>query len=160
MTDPSASHGASRSRVATGRPRSPARCTAETNRQIAAQPARPPPGPSAEASKVTRGRLSQVGSRNSPPRTGVRDRDDGRSAVSLAASRDRLVGQVDAEHRPDAGGPAGLRELHRAVGAVTVGQRQGVHLVLGRPLDQGMGVGGAVLERVAGRDVKVDEGVH
>ncbi len=71
-----------------------------------------------------------------------------------------LVGQVDAEHRPDAGDPAGLGELHRAVGAVAVGQRQGVHLLLGGPLHQDVRVGGAVLEGVAGRDAEVDEGVH
>ena len=72
----------------------------------------------------------------------------------------RPVGEVDAEHRADAGGLAGPRELHRAVGAVAVGQRQGVHLLLGRPLDQDVGVGGAVLEGVAGRDAEMDEGVH
>ncbi len=105
---------------------------------------------------MTRGRLPQVGSRNAPPRTGVRDL--ALPAVRLAGHRP--VGEVDAEHRADAGDPAGLGELHRAVGAVAVGQRQGVHLVLGGPLDQDVRVGGAVLEGVAGRDVEVDEGVH
>ena len=70
------------------------------------------------------------------------------------------VGEVDAEHRADPGRQAGLGELHRAVGAVAVGQREGVHLLLGGPLDQRVGVGGAVLQGVAGGHVEMDERVR
>ena len=143
----------------TGSPRSPERWVAETSRHSAAQPARPPHRPftvepSALARKVTRG---------SPP--------DDRVAVAAAADRGpgrrcaagphlgRVVGQLDAEHRSDARGVAGAGELHRAVGAVAVGQGEGVHLLLGGPLDQRLRMGGAVAQGVARGDVQMHERV-
>ena len=54
---------------------------------------------------------------------------------------------------------AGPGELHRAVDAVAVGEREGVHAVLDGPLDQHVRVRGAVAQRVAGGHVQVDEGV-
>ncbi len=78
--------------------------------------------------------------------------------VRLAVGRAQR--QVDAEHRPDPGLLAGPGELDRAVGAVAVGEREGVHLVLGGPLHQRVGVGRAVLEGVSRRDVEVGEGIR
>jgi hypothetical protein len=69
-------------------------------------------------------------------------------------------GEVHAEHRPDPGLLAGRGELDRAVGAVAVGEREGVHLLLDGALDQRLRVGGAVLEGVPGGDVEVDERVR
>ena len=68
-TSPLSSQGASNARSATGVLRSPASWTAETSRQTAAHPARPPAW-LASARKVTRG--TSRSSRNAPPRTGVR----------------------------------------------------------------------------------------
>ena len=48
----------------------------------------------------------------------------------------------------------------RAVGAVTVGQGEGVHLLLGGPLDEDVRVGRAVLQGVARRHVQVDERIQ
>ena len=62
-TSPPATCSATRSRVHTGSPRSPARWVAETSRHTAAQPRRP------LARKVTRGSRR---SRKAPPRAGVR----------------------------------------------------------------------------------------
>ena len=66
-TSPLCRCGASRVRSATGRPLSPASWVAETSRQIAAQPARPPAEPAC-ARRVTRG---STGSRKAPPLTGL-----------------------------------------------------------------------------------------
>ena len=71
----------------------------------------------------------------------------------------RLQREVDAEDRPDARRHGGPGELHRAVHAVAVGQREGVHAVLDRALDQDVRVRGAVAQRVARGHVQVDEGV-
>ena len=139
---------ATSSGVHTGVPRSPAAWVAETSRHTAAQPLRP------LARKVTRG---SRGSREAPPRVGVRDRPSlaARSRVAESTSE----GQVDAEDRPHLAGHRGLGEPDRAVGAVAVGQGEGVHLLLGGSFDEDVGVRGAVLQGVAGGDVEVDERV-
>ena len=77
-----------------------------------------------------------------------------------ARPRRRRHRQLDAEHRPDPGAACGPDEPHRTVGAVAVGQRERVHLLLRSPLDEHVRVGGAVLQREAGGDVEVDEGVR
>jgi hypothetical protein len=79
--------------------------------------------------------------------------------------RSRPVGfgldrQVDAEHWPDAATHAGLGKPHRAVDTVPVGERKRVHLGLDCPLDQSVRMGGAVLQRVAGRHMQVNERIH
>ena len=142
--------------MVTGSPRSPARWVAETSRHSAAQPA-----PCRVARKVTRG---SRGSRNAPPRDrGPCGRQPTRREPVEPGRRSSPVGAI-ARSTPSTGripaAQAGLGELHRAVGAVAVGQRQGVHLLLGGPLDEHVRVGGAVLQRVAGRHVQVDEGVR
>ena len=136
------------SSVVTGTPRSPRRWVADTSRHTAAQPCLLP------ASTVTRG---SPASRVAPPRTGVRRARTG--AVARRQHPGRLDREVDAEHRADAGAHARLGEAHRPVDPVAVGQREGVHAVLGRPLDQPVRVGGAVAQRVAGGHVQVDEGI-
>ncbi len=88
-----------------------------------------------------------------------------RGARPLGHRLRRLPGQrghrqVDAQHRPEPGRPAGPGVPDRAVGAVTVGQGEGVHLLLGGPLHEDVRVGRAVLQGVARRHVEVDEGVH
>ena len=80
-------------------------------------------------------------------------------AVARRARCARAVGEVDAEDRGDAGDLAGLGELHRAVGAVAVGERQQVHAVLDGPLHQARGQRGAVAQGVAGGHVQVGERV-
>ena len=67
--------------------------------------------------------------------------------------------QVDPQHRAYAGRAGRADELHRTVGAVAVGEGEGVHLLLDRALHQRGRVGRAELQRVAGGDVEVDEGV-
>ena len=147
----------------TGVPRSPARWVADTSRHSAAQP-RP-----SRASSTTRrqrqaaraaveerpaaGRVWRAGA--GPGRAGpVRRRGPGgtgRSSGATARSTPN-TGRTPARR-------AGLRELDGAVHAVAVGEGQGVHAVLGGPLDEGARVGGAVAQRVAGGHVQVDEGV-
>ena len=75
------------------------------------------------------------------------------------ARSSRAVGEVDAEDRGDVSDLAGLGELHRAVGAVAVGERQQVHAVLDGPLHQARGQRGAVAQGVAGGHVQVGERV-
>jgi len=68
-------------------------------------------------------------------------------------------GTADAGKAIALGVGGGLGETDGAVHAVAVGQGEGVHAVLDGSLDQDVGVGGAVAQRVAGGDVEVDEGV-
>jgi hypothetical protein len=53
-------------------------------------------------------------------------------------------GEVDAEDGADVGGLAGLHELHCAVAAIPVGEREGVHAVVGSPFDEDTRMGSAV----------------
>ena len=136
---------ASRSGLVTGTPRSPRRWVSVTSRHSAAQPtpgAVPPPRP--RASTVTRGRR---GSTMAPPRTGVRGRGRGRpasgpvppargAAAPAAPGDERLDGEVDAEHRRDAGPAARRGEPDRAVEPVAVGERERALAVLGGALDE------------------------
>ena len=71
----------------------------------------------------------------------------------------RSVGEAHPQNRVDPGLRTGLGELDRTVGAVPIGQREGVHLLLDGSFDQDVRVRGAVLQGVAGGDVKVDERV-
>ena len=101
------------------------------------------------------------------PRQPAHDRVAVAAAADRGAGRNgggpprlgRVVGELDPEHRPDARGVAGAGELHRAVGAVAVGEGEGVHLLLGGPLDQRLRVRGAVAQGVARGDVQVHERV-
>ena len=165
---------ASRSGLVTGTPRSPRRWVSVTRRHRAAQPtpgAVPPPRP--RASTVTRGRR---GSTIAPPRTGVRGRGRERTAsgplpgptpgagpaiaTASGAGDERLDGEVDAEHRRDAGPPARRGEPDRAVEPVTVGERQRALAVVGGALDEVLGHRGAVAHREPRGDVEVGEPVH
>ena len=131
-------------------PRSPGQWTAETSRHTAAQPARLRPGsPGRPAGDHGRAWPAR-GTRRTTPRVGCRRRPvpsrDRRSRCARSSDRGRISGPRHAtgrgRGRPRA--PAGSRRhgrpcartSDRAVGAVAVGEGEGVHLLLGGPLDE------------------------
>jgi hypothetical protein len=101
-------------------------------------------------------RQSRVADRAATDR-GARARTGRRTANCRREHPGRLDREVHTENRADTGAHARLGEAHRSVDPVAVGQRKGVHAVLGRPLDQPVRVGGAVAQRVARGHVQVDE---
>ena len=82
------------------------------------------------------------------------------AARTTETTEHRRDGEVHPEDRPQPALQARLGEPDRAVGAVPVGEGEGVHLLLDGTLDQDVRVRGAVLQGVARRHVQVHERVR
>ena len=97
-----------------------------------------------------------------PRRTGTRAGAPApaRTAPGRWPERERLDGEVDAEHRGDAGAAARRGEPDRAVEAVAVGEGERALAVRGGALDEVLGHRGAVAHREPRGDVEVGEPVH
>ena len=158
---------ASRSGLVTGTPRSPRRWVSVTSRHSAAQPtpgggaATPAPGEHGDPGPpgVDDRAPAHRGARARTRATGIR-RGPCRPRPAHRTERERLDGEVDAEHRRDAGPAARRGEPDRAVEPVAVGEREGALAVLGGALDEVLGHRGAVAHREPRGDVEVGEPVH
>ena len=121
------------------------------------QPADRGPAPPAD------GQEGHPGQQLVAERTAAR-RGAGRPDRTACTGRSARPGRRDGEVHPEDGAhpalQARLGEPDRAVGAVPVGQGEGVHLLLDGPLDQHVRVRGAVLQGVAGRHVQVHERIR